>query len=364
MNTSDLFHRYGDSLSNKQSQPEDGSTLGDLFSNYPTVVGGSNSGNSVEARGSSEIPESEKSSNTIPTANPQPDKQSLEALFSELDSLTGLRNVKNEVRRLIQFVRVQDMRRQEGFGSSDITMHSVFYGSPGTGKTTVARIYGKMLKALGLLSTGHLVETDRAGLVGNYVGQTANKTDEKIAEAIGGVLFIDEAYSLHKGDDAKWDYGSEAIEVLLKRMEDYRQNLAVIVAGYPKPMNDFLNSNEGFKSRFSTFVHFEDYSPDELLSIFTGICASENYLLSEGTLQRVSLAIKNEHAHRDETFGNARYVRNLFQQIARNQALRIGETLSQPTKTDLLTLMPEDVPLPKLQSRNETRAIGFDIRRS
>src|SRR5690606_18780818 len=129
MNTSDLFHRYGDSLSNKQSQPEDGSTLGDLFSNYPTVVGGSNSGNSVEARGSSEIPESEKSSNTIPTANPQPDKQSLEALFSELDSLTGLRNVKNEVRRLIQFVRVQDMRRQEGFGSSDITMHSVFYGS-------------------------------------------------------------------------------------------------------------------------------------------------------------------------------------------------------------------------------------------
>ena len=183
-------------------------------------------------------------------------------MFEELNQLTGLERVKEGFRQLIQFVKIQNMRQQQGLGATELSLHTVYYGSPGTGKTTVARIYGKMLKALGLLEKGHLVETDRAGLVANYVGQTANKTEEKINEAMGGILFIDEAYFLYKSEQAAgWDYGSEAIEVLMKRMEDNRNNLAVIVAGYPGPMDAFLNSNEGFKSRFVNYVHLKTTPP-------------------------------------------------------------------------------------------------------
>ena len=268
----------------------------------------------------------------------------IEELFGELNALTGLERVKKEVRQLIQFVRIQNMRQQQGLGALNLSLHTVYYGSPGTGKTTVARIYGKMLKALGLLEKGHLVETDRAGLVANYVGQTANKTDEKINEAMGGVLFIDEAYSLYKSEQAaEWDYGSEAIEVLMKRMEDNRNNLAVIVAGYPEPMDKFLNSNEGFKSRFVNYIHFEDYTPAELTQIFVSFCNENNYSLTSDALQISKKVIENAYANKNKSFGNARYCRNLFEQIIRYQALRIGEASAIPSVSELKTILAQDV---------------------
>ncbi len=273
----------------------------------------------------------------------QKSQQSLDELFKELNSLIGLGQVKEEIRQLIQFVRVQDMRQKKGLGTMNLSLHSVFYGSPGTGKTTIARIYGRMLKAMGLLEKGHLVETDRAGLVANYVGQTANKTDEKIKEAVGGVLFIDEAYSLYKGENTQWDYGSEAIEVLMKRMEDNRNNLAVIVAGYPEPMNDFLNSNEGFKSRFVNYIHFEDYLAQELTNIFISLCKQNNYILENDSLQLAEIVIESAFAQKDKTFGNAKFIRNLFEKIIRNQALRIGETITHPTQDQLKNITPQDV---------------------
>lgn len=313
----DMFLSKGDEVGNLPLQQE-------LYANLINLLLG------AEDEQTKSSPESES-------------EQTLDKLFAELNSMIGLGQVKQEVRQLIQFVRVQEMRQTMGLGTMDLSLHSVFYGSPGTGKTTVARIYGKMLKAMGLLKQGHLVETDRAGLVANYVGQTANKTDEKISEAIGGVLFIDEAYSLHKGEHSQWDYGSEAIEVLMKRMEDNRNNLAVIVAGYPEPMDNFLNSNEGFKSRFVNYVHFEDYTPDELTEIFTSFCNQKNYSLSPNALELAAIVIESAHTTRDKSFGNARFCRNLFEKIIRNQALRIGETIARPTEIQLKTIEGQDV---------------------
>ena len=272
-------------------------------------------------------------------------QEDLHTLFLELNSLIGLDRVKSEIRQLIHFVKIQDLRQKIGLGATNLSMHSVFYGSPGTGKTTVARIYGRMLRALGLLKVGHLVETDRAGLVGNYIGQTANKTDEKINQAIGGVLFIDEAYSLFKGEHAQWDYGSETIEILMKRMEDNRNNLAVIVAGYPDPMNNFLNSNEGFKSRFANNIHFDDYSIDELTQIFISFCNQNNYFLDKDAFELAKKIIEKDFVNKDKSFGNARYCRNIFEKIIRNQAFRIGETIQNPTKIQLRTITVQDVSL-------------------
>jgi tetratricopeptide (TPR) repeat protein len=288
-----------------------------------------------------------------PHAN-QP-SESMDALFEELNALIGLGQVKKEIYQLIQFVRIQDMRKQKGLGTTNLSLHTVYYGSPGTGKTTVARIYGRMLKALGLLENGHLVETDRAGLVGNYVGQTANKTDAKIKEALGGVLFIDEAYSLYKSEQAaQWDYGGEAIEVLMKRMEDHREDLAVIVAGYPDPMNRFLDSNEGFKSRFVNYVHFEDYTPAELIDILIAFCDENGYSLTDGALIIAKKIIEDAVAKKDKTFGNARFCRNIFEQMIRYQALRIGESHKAPTESQLSLIEAQDV-APLLHSEGESK---------
>jgi stage V sporulation protein K len=270
--------------------------------------------------------------------------QTTDEVLSELNSLIGLERVKIEIQRLLSFARIQNLRKEKGLTDSKLALHSVFYGNPGTGKTTVARLYGRLLKASGLLSKGHLVETDRAGLVASYVGQTSQKTDEKIKEALGGILFIDEAYSLAKGDDSKWDYGSETIEILLKRMEDYRDDFVVIAAGYPDPMIEFLNSNEGIKSRFSTFLKFNDYSPEQLLEIFKLFCSTNNYFVDSESLDLVDASIKNRYSNRDKYFGNARFVRNLFEMIIRNQAHRIDSTKKTLSSDDLCKITPEDVP--------------------
>lgn len=281
-------------------------------------------------------------------------------MLTELDQLVGLQRVKEEIGRLIQFVHVQELRREEGISTARPSLHSVFYGSPGTGKTTVARLYGRILHAMGILSQGHLVETDRAGLVGSYIGQTANKADDKIREALGGVLFIDEAYSLSRGDNAQWDYGSEAIEILMKRMEDNRDDLVVIAAGYPGPMEVFLSSNEGLRSRFSTFVHFDDFGPEDLLAIFRHIASKENYGPTEEATERVLETISRLYEERDNSFGNARLVRNLFETAIRNQALRLSKRASKPSQADLETILPEDIPAPPASTTKQVSRIGFN----
>ncbi len=287
---------------------------------------------------------SEDETATKKEVNPEKEKLNIDELVSELDDLIGLNRVKYEIKTLLQFVKVQELRRKEKISISKPNLHSVFYGSPGTGKTTVARLYGQMLNALGLLSKGHLVETDRSGLVGGYVGQTAIKVDEKIKEALGGVLFIDEAYALSKGSDVQWDYGEEAIAILLKRMEDFRDDLVVIVAGYPEPMERFLNSNEGLKSRFSTYIYFDDYSPQEMAEIFRKLCEKENYAPTQEAIEFVFSAIDYNYSIRDKSFGNARYVRNLFEAVIKNQALRIGTTINNPTPEELRMILPSDIP--------------------
>ncbi len=264
-------------------------------------------------------------------------------MIAQLNKLVGLDQVKREIDQLTRFVRVQQMRRTQGLSDDPVSLHCVFFGNPGTGKTTVARIYGKLLNAMGLLSKGHVVETDRSGLVAGYIGKTEGKTDEKVREALGGILFIDEAYSLSKGDDAGWDYGSEAISILLKRMEDHRDDFVVIVAGYDKPMAELLESNEGLKSRFSTHIHFPDYSPKELLEIFELFCKEKRYQINVAALKLVQRILETEYQNRDDTFGNGRLVRNLFESVKKNQAVRISKTLKTPSDNDLCAILPEDI---------------------
>lgn len=268
--------------------------------------------------------------------------ESVEALFAQLDALVGLPRVKDELRQLMSFVHVQEMRRAGGLGTADMSLHSVYLGSPGTGKTTVARLYAKMLRELGLLSKGHLVETDRAGLIAGYVGQTTVKTNAKIDEALGGVLFIDEAYALLSKDGRSIDFGEEAIAVLTKRMEDHRDDLAVVVAGYTDPMHSFLESNPGLKSRFLNTLHFEDYTPEQLREIFLGFCRSENYEIADDALRLIQEMIDDAHAARSPSFGNARFCRNLFQQLIRRHAMRIGPGRRKLTRKELMLITHED----------------------
>lgn len=248
----------------------------------------------------------------------------LEELLAELNSLIGLEKVKQDVNSLINLVRIMKLREERGMKQVPVSLHLVFSGNPGTGKTTVARLLSKIYCRIGVLSKGHLVEVDRSGLVSGYVGQTAIKTQEVIQKSIGGVLFIDEAYALsaNRGEN---DFGLEAIDTLLKGMEDHRDDLAVIVAGYPDLMETFLNSNPGLRSRFNKFIFFDDYSPEELYRIFEFQCSKGGYKTTEDASEFAKNFFNDRYKKRDENFANARDVRNFFEKAIVNQANRLSE---------------------------------------
>lgn len=266
-------------------------------------------------------------------------KEDMKDLQAELDSYIGLATVKEEVRSLINMASVYKLRRQHDLPTTDMSLHMVFTGNPGTGKTMMARMMARIYRSLDILSKGQLVEVDRSGLVAGYVGQTAIKTSKVIEKALGGVLFIDEAYALNgKGDN---DFGQEAIDTLLKAMEDHRDDLVVIVAGYDGLMEKFIQSNPGLESRFNRYLHFDDYTLDEMLEIFKMQCRKSQYALSPDAEQDVKDFIYDENAD-GVTFGNARGVRNLFEQILTAQANRLAKMKSF-TKDDLMTLTRDDV---------------------
>ena len=259
--------------------------------------------------------------------------------YQELDELIGLGSVKQEVRSLANFVKLQKQREAQGLKTAKVSYHLVFYGSPGTGKTTVARIVGRIYKDLGVLKKGHTVETDRAGLCGEYVGKTGPKTDTVISKALDGVLFIDEAYSLVPEGGAGNDYGQEAISTILKRMEDYRDRLVVIVAGYKDEMQRFIDSNPGLQSRFNRYIDFPDYSGTELVDIFKMYMKKNQYTLAPDAEEYLKEQFEYVVAHKDRNFGNARFARNVFEKSIQQQANRLaGQTNLDKSRLTELTV--------------------------
>ncbi|NLU25068.1 MAG: AAA family ATPase, partial [Clostridiales bacterium] len=278
------------------------------------------------------------------TAEPEqpaelPPVEKIEDLKAELDTYIGLASIKEEVGNLINMVSVYQKRREHDLPTTDMSLHMVFTGNPGTGKTMIARLMARIYRSLGILSKGQLVEVDRSGLVAGYVGQTAIKTGKVIEKAMGGVLFIDEAYALNGKSEN--DFGQEAIDTLLKAMEDHRDDLVVIVAGYDKLMDAFIHSNPGLESRFNRYLHFDDYSTDEMMKIFQMQCKKGCYQLEKDAEAMVRDFIAEENGD-SQTFGNARGVRNIFEQIlvAQNNRLAVMENV---TREDLMKITADDI---------------------
>ena len=265
----------------------------------------------------------------------------LDEVLAEMDALCGLDQVKKDVKSLINLVKVRKLRQENELPGPPMSLHLVFMGNPGTGKTTVARLLAKIYHAIGVLSKGQLVEVDRSGLVAGFVGQTAIKTNEVIQKALGGVLFIDEAYALVNQENGN-DFGHEAIEVILKDMEDHRDDLIVIVAGYTNLMEKFIHSNPGLESRFNKYFYFEDYDGGQLMEIFKSMCKKNGYTLSKEAEEWAAADFKDLYENRDENFGNARDVRNLFEKAVSRQSDRVAQ-MEAPTKEDLMELRTEDL---------------------
>ena len=282
-------------------------------------------------------------SETAP-AEQQQEKPDLDELMDQLNALVGLEEVKKDIKNLMNLVKVRKLREENGLPVTPMSLHMVFLGNPGTGKTTVARLVSGLYAAIGVLSKGQLVEVDRSGLVAGYVGQTALKTQEVIRAALGGVLFIDEAYSLSSGGEN--DFGREAIETILKAMEDHRKDLIVIVAGYTEPMEKFLSSNPGLESRFNKYFFFPDYDGEQLMAIFEGNLKKNSYVLSDEAREAARAMFDDLYENRTENFGNGRDVRNCFEDMIVRQANRVA-AMDAPTKDDLMLVLPEDLSDPE-----------------
>ena len=266
----------------------------------------------------------------------------LDELLSQLDELIGLENVKQQVSDLIAYNQIQYLRVQNGLKKSNKTLHMAFLGNPGTAKTTVARIVGRMYKAIGLLSKGQFIEASRTDLIAEYQGQTAIKVKRLINRAKGGVLFIDEAYSITENDHSD-SYGRESLTELTKALEDYRNDLVVIVSGYTNLMDDFFKSNPGLKSRFNTFISFNDYALDELVEIFNYICNKSDYIVEEQAIEKVRDLLQKKLDEKDDYFSNGRLVRNLFDDITLNQAKRLSKWTGHIDKESLMLITKEDI---------------------